>query len=55
MALLEKVRAERLDDIERSLKAGERGELGPLHCWPRRLIHSRVKRESSGRKVISVV
>lgn len=58
MASLVKVRVERLDDIDRSLRAGEpgkRGELGSLRCWLLRLIHSRAKRERPGRKVVSVV
>jgi hypothetical protein len=58
VASLAKVKVERLDEIVTSLRAGEpgkRGELGPLRCWPLRLMHSRVKRESSGWKVVSVV
>jgi len=60
VASLVKVRVERLDDIDRSLRArarepGKRVELGPLRCWLLRLIHSRAKRERSGRKVVSVV
>lgn len=57
MALLVKVRAEKLDDtIDMSLRTGEPGEwgeLGPLRSL--RLIHSIVKGESSGRKVVSAV
>ena len=58
VASLAKVRAERLDAIDTSLRAGEpgkRGELGPLRSWALRLMHSRVRRESSGQKVVSVV
>jgi hypothetical protein len=52
------VRAERLDAIVTSLRAGGpgmRGELWPLRCWSWRSIHWRVKRESSGRKVVGMV
>lgn len=55
MASLARVR---LDAIVTSLRTGElskRGELGPLRSRPLRLMHSRVKRESSGWKVLSVV
>ena len=56
MASLAKVRAETLDAIVTSLRArepGTRGELGPSRCWPWRPIHSRVKRDISGWKVVT--
>jgi len=54
VASLEKVRAEKLDIIEVSLKAGEpgkRGKLGLLYCEPWVLIQVRGNKESSGRSV----
>ncbi len=51
-----RVRAERLEDTaDTSLKVGEPREPGPLHWWPLKLMHSRAKRESSERKLVSVV
>ena len=56
MASLARVGAERLEDIaDTSPRVGEPGEPEPLHWWPLKFTHSRVKRESSERKVVSVV
>jgi hypothetical protein len=56
VASLARVRAERLEDTaDASLRVGEPGEPGSLRWWPLKFMHSRVKRESSERKVVSVV
>lgn len=56
VASLARVRAERLEDTaDASLRVGEPGEPGSLRWWPLKFMHSRVKRESSERKVVNVV
>jgi len=56
VASLVRVRAEILEDTaDMLLRVGEPSEPGPLRRWPLELMHSRAKRESSERKVVSVV
>ena len=50
------VGAERLEDTtDMSLRVREPGEPRSLSWWPLTFMHSRAKRESSERKVVSVV
>ena len=44
-----------MDNVDWFGELDERGDLGLLRGWLWRLIHVRVKRENSGRKVVSVV
>lgn len=53
-----RVREEKFDATEESLKVGEPGkggEPGPLYSGPWRLLHRRANREGSGWKVVSPI